>query len=393
MCRPGRGEALTAPWAGHGASRRQTRTRTRTAATRQPARPLPGAQSPLRHRHRRGLRGGHAPGTAFWSARGPRALPAHTAGARARGEGGPQGLPRARGDVAESGAEELLDSGEACNPVRLSGSFNVRFHTAPEGAILDEASRMFFEHPSRDAFGSKDTAHSPRGCRCAACSNWRERVPSSTAGRTSSLNGTAEVSRARTLLSGRNPRRSPKQWPGEHTSGPGDGAWLTCVRVRAGARFLGCCGPRLACGCDGKCARPAGAADACPLEASAALAPTSRATRHGSAWNVGTSGGRPPSPPAQVCAPQSVQGKRRPQGSCSGPHGRVLCILLSAWGTRGSVPPPPTTAPITYPDGAFAETPRKVRLLQGSEALGAGEGASLRRDQGAAGRAPGPAGR
>lgn len=258
MRRPGRGEALTAPWAGHGASRRQTRTRTRTAATRQPARPLPGAQSPLRHRHRRGLRGGHTPGTAFWSARGPRTLPAHTAGARARGEGGPQGLPCARGDVAESGAEELLDSGEACNPVRLSGSFNVRFHTAPEGAILDEASRMFFEHPSRDAFGSKDTAHSPRGCRCAACSNWRERVPSSTAGRTSSLNGTAEVSRARTLLSGRNPRRSPKQWPGEHTSGPGDGAWLTCVRVRAGARFLGCCGPRLACSCDGKCARPQG---------------------------------------------------------------------------------------------------------------------------------------
>lgn len=40
-----------------------------------------------------------------------------------------------------------LDSGEACNPVRLSGSFNVRFHTAPEGAILDEASRMFFENP------------------------------------------------------------------------------------------------------------------------------------------------------------------------------------------------------------------------------------------------------
>lgn len=200
---------------------------------------------------------------------------------------------------------------------------------------------MFFEHPSRDAFGSKDTAHSPRGCRCAACSNWRERVPSSTAGRTSSLNGTAEVSRARTLLSGRNPRWSPKQWPGEHTSGPGDGAWLTCVRVRAGARFLGCCGPRLACGCDGKCARPAGAADACPLEASAALAPTSRATRHGSAWNVGTSGGRPPSPPAQVCAPQSVHGKRRPQGSCSGPHGRVLCILLSAWGTGGSAPPAP----------------------------------------------------
>lgn len=182
----------------------------------------------------------------------PRA-PAHA------GKAGRRGC-HARGDVAESGAEELLDSGEACNPVRLSGSFNVRFHTAPEGAILDEASRMFFEHPSRDAFGSKDTEgqHSPRGCRCAACSNWRERVPSSTAGRTSSLNGTAEVSRARTLLSGRNPRRSPKQWPGEHTSGPGDGAWLTCVRVRAGARFLGCCGPRLACGCDGKCARPQG---------------------------------------------------------------------------------------------------------------------------------------